>query len=211
MITIAIAPTANNNNGNHFTYLGVLKLDETVQTLPVVFTRQPASLQVEAWQPATFSAAVSGSAPYYPQWTSNGIPIPGATSLTYTLPVAATNMSGAVFALTVTNAISQAQSSNAVLTVVPQAPPGVVGGELLFDFGTSGAATSHGPAPQDPVYYWNNVTAEIGGVAGAQVANLVTADNTPTGIKLVIVSRFNAANENGALASTLYPSNAVRD
>jgi len=92
----------------------------------------------------------------------------------------------------------------------------VTGGEIrpqaiLLDFGASATPTGTGPSPDDPANAWNNVTDSIGAAVGAQVRNLVTTENAPTGISLVILSRFNGANTNGTLASTQFPADATRD
>ena len=82
---------------------------------------------------------------------------------------------------------------------------------LLFDFGSASTPTANGPAPDDPANFWNNVTDGIGKTVGGQLSDLVTTDNVPTGISLVILSRFNGANTNGTLASELFPQGATRD
>lgn len=209
-ILVSLAPTANNNNANHFTYLGVMKVEATLPQQPIAFTLEPVSQRVVAGQSVTFSAAVQGTPPYFIQWTSNGVPIAGASALSYTLPLVTTNMSGALFAVTVSNSFSGLTSSNALLTVIPDtAPP--VAQALLFDFGAVGTTTEHGAAPDDPANYWNNVTVTLGSSPTGQLLNLVDTRNTPTGIGLVMVSRFNSVNENGTQSSTLYPSDATRD
>jgi len=82
---------------------------------------------------------------------------------------------------------------------------------LLFDFGSSSTPTASGPSPDDPANFWNNVTDGIGKTVGGRLSDLVTADNVPTGISLVILSRFNGANTNGTLASEQFPPDATRD
>ncbi len=82
---------------------------------------------------------------------------------------------------------------------------------LLFDFGSSSTPTTNGPAPDDPVNFWNNVTDSLGATVGGQLSDLVTTDNVPTRIGLVILSRFNGANTNGTLASEQFPQDATRD
>jgi hypothetical protein len=82
---------------------------------------------------------------------------------------------------------------------------------FLFDFGGANT-TVNGAAPaDDPVNFWNNVTTTIGQSATGSLLNLVTTGNTVTGAGLMMLTRFNGANENGTLASTLFPSDATRD
>jgi hypothetical protein len=44
-----------------------------VVTLPPLITQNPASLDVYPGQTAQFSVAESGTAPFFYQWTSNGV------------------------------------------------------------------------------------------------------------------------------------------
>lgn len=81
---------------------------------------------------------------------------------------------------------------------------------FLFDFGGANT-TINGPSPDDPVNYWNNVGLTVGQSNTGQLLNLVTTDNSVTSVGLMMISRFNGANENGTLTSTLYPSDATRD
>jgi len=82
---------------------------------------------------------------------------------------------------------------------------------LLIDFGAWATTTTSGPAPDGPVHFWNNVTDSLGATLGGKLPNLVAVDNAPTGIGLVILSRFNGANSDGTLTSTQFPRNATRD
>ena len=88
---------------------------------PIVFRAHPTNQTVNAGDPVRFEAVVQGSPPYFIHWLSNGVEIPGASQLTYFIPAATTNLNGTRYAVTVSNLVSDAASSNAVLTVVPGA------------------------------------------------------------------------------------------
>lgn len=306
-ITISLAPTENNNNGNHFTYLGVLRIDAKPPQTPLGFTLEPVSRRVAQFEPVTFSAAVTGAPPHFVQWLSNDVAIPGANQFTYTIPVTTLDMSGSLFSVNVSNLAFSITSSNAALRVItdtnppvllpvatsdgmtiiltfnemmdpitagdnfyysvhssagddffPQtaelrpggtnvlltldrvisgefkvtvlpvldlsgnmlAPdsmaagrvPGIEDRVFLLDFGAAGAtATERGPAPDDPLNSWNNVTATIGGSDLGALPNLVTAGGEITDAGLVMVRRFNGANANGTTAPAPFPTDATRD
>jgi hypothetical protein len=80
---------------------------------------------------------------------------------------------------------------------------------LLFDFGAPESATETSTIGE--VRYWNNVPAGIGSLEFEQVPNLLDQEGTPTDVSLEIVARFNSSNENGSVASGLYPATATRD
>jgi hypothetical protein len=82
---------------------------------------------------------------------------------------------------------------------------------FLFDFGAAANTTEHAATPDDPVNYWNNVTDTIGVNPAGQLPNLVTLDNTVTGLGLQMLSRFGGANTAGTTASTLFPTESTRD
>ncbi len=125
-ITISLAPTENNNNANHFTYLGALLIeeDDTPVSEPIVILQEPADQTVLQTRPVTFSVQIQGSPPYTVQWRRNGEPIPEATQVSYTIPSVSLDLNGAAYSVVVSNATSSATSRNAVLTVTPdtQAP-----------------------------------------------------------------------------------------
>jgi len=208
-ISIHLAPTTNNNNAYHFTYLGAMRLEAVPQQEPIVFTQHPASLTVSEFMPAQFTVAVQGTPPYFIQWFSNGVAIPGASQFTYAIPAVTTNMDGTAYFVTVSNLAFGASSSQAILTVMP-AGQNPAARALFFDFGGA-STTAHGPSPNDPLNHWNNVTTAVGSSSTAQLTNLVTAANTLTTVGLVMLSRFNGANENGTLSSPGLPPNATRD
>ena len=80
-------------------------------------TTQPTSDTVEVGQTATFSVTSSGGAPLNYQWSKNGSAISGATSSTYTTPVATLADSGSQFTVKVNNSTGAVTSNAAILTV----------------------------------------------------------------------------------------------
>jgi Immunoglobulin domain/Immunoglobulin I-set domain len=90
--------------------------DLTVTSGPVI-TKQPVSQTVTLGQTATFSVTATGSAPLTYQWSKGGVPIPGATSSTYTTPVTVSGDSGSIFTVTVSNPDGTVTSNPATLTV----------------------------------------------------------------------------------------------
>jgi hypothetical protein len=76
---------------------------------------QPASLTVNSGTSATFKVAATGTSIAY-QWNRNGTAIAGATSASYTIPVATSTNAGA-YTVTVTNTAGSVTSSSATLAV----------------------------------------------------------------------------------------------
>ncbi len=208
-ITIRLAPGTNNNSPNHFTYLNAMRVDAVPQQEPIAFVRHPEDQNVYERQSATFTAAVQGTPPYFIQWLSNGVPVANANSFIYTIPSVTTNMNGAIFVVSVSNLAYSATSSAAVLHVLP-AQQNPFSKSLFFDFGGS-STTSMGPSPDDPLNQWNNVTTAVGASSIGSLTNLVTGENGATTIGLVMLSRFNGANDNGTTASPWLPPDATRD
>jgi hypothetical protein len=125
-ITISLAPTANNNNGNHFTYIGVLKIDAIPPQTPLTFTLEPVNTRAIEFESATFTSAVDGPPPYFIQWYSNDVAIPDANQFTYTIPLATLDMDGAFYSVSVSNLAFGVTSSNALLRVVNDTEPPTV-------------------------------------------------------------------------------------
>jgi hypothetical protein len=85
--------------------------------LPPSISLQPADTTVNVGRPASFATKATGELPLSYQWAKNGQPIAGAIRPTYRTPPTTTEDNGAAFAVTVTNNLGSATSSNAILTV----------------------------------------------------------------------------------------------
>ena len=78
---------------------------------------QPANQTVTAGQTATFSVTAAGTTPFSYQWQKGTTAISGATSASYTTAPTTTAESGSQFGVVVSNAIGNATSNAATLTV----------------------------------------------------------------------------------------------
>jgi hypothetical protein len=85
-------------------------------------TAQPSNQTVTAGQTATFSVTALGTTPFSYQWQKGTSTITGATSASYTTPVTTTADSGSQYSVVVSNAIGNATSNAATLTVNPAQP-----------------------------------------------------------------------------------------
>jgi WD40 repeat protein len=86
---------------------------------PLAITQQPASLTVNAGQPATFAVAATGTGPLSYQWSKAGWTISGATQATYSASdVQASDQGG--YTCTISNSSGSVNSNAATLTVLGQ-------------------------------------------------------------------------------------------
>jgi glucose/arabinose dehydrogenase len=94
----------------------IFRIQYTGNQAPQI-TQQPASQTVAAGQPVTFTVGASGSpAPAF-KWQRNGVDIPGATSVNYTIASVSAADTGARFRAIATNPAGSATSAEAILTV----------------------------------------------------------------------------------------------
>jgi hypothetical protein len=84
---------------------------------PPSVTTQPASVNVTVGQTATFSVAVTGTAPLSFQWQKNAMAISGATSSTYTTPPTTAADNRALFTVMISNSAGSITSSAGTLNV----------------------------------------------------------------------------------------------
>ena len=83
---------------------------------PPAITTPPANATTTVGGSASFSVAVSGTAPLTYQWLFNGAPINGATSSTYSISSATASQAGN-YSVTASNAAGSVTSTNVSLTV----------------------------------------------------------------------------------------------
>lgn len=91
------------------------RLNAIAGGLPAI--TNPTNVSIIVGQNAVFTVAVTSATPYTIQWYRNGVLIPGATALSYTLTNAQLTDSGSSFNAVATNAAGNVSSLPASLTV----------------------------------------------------------------------------------------------
>jgi hypothetical protein len=125
-ITVALTPGSNNNNGNHFVYIGVLKLSLSTAPVPVVLTSEPQDTIVHAGDPVTFTVGVQSPQPYTIQWKKDGAAIPNANQAAYSIPAAGVELDGSKYSVSVTYLGTVVTSREASLRVTTDTTPPTV-------------------------------------------------------------------------------------
>ncbi len=118
-IMISIAPTDNNTNGNHFTYLGVLQVSAVPQTAGVTILEHPESATITELDPVSFSVTALGEPPLTVQWFRDGEAVAEATELSWAVDAVPLAWDGSEITVTVSNANDSATSQIATLQVNP--------------------------------------------------------------------------------------------
>ncbi len=196
LASYTIPKTSMSDNGAQISVevkntLGGITSDNAMLTVlrrPPGITKPPANATVIEGQAATFTVEASGTLELFYKWQKNGIPIPGATSQSYTTPPTVFADNGALFSCIVSNPADTVTSQNGVLTVI-RAPvftnaltaTGNVG--TLFSFNLTASGTTpitFGASPLPTGLSLNTGTGLISGTpsaVGVIVANL-TATNS---------------------------------
>ena len=94
------------------------RLTPVGNTLPVILA-PPGSLGVMEGAPATFAVTIGNLDPLTCRWQQNGVDIPEATNLSYTLPAVSMTNNGNTFRCILSNPVGTVISANALLTVTP--------------------------------------------------------------------------------------------
>jgi len=89
---------------------------------PIGIVQHPASQTVSEGGVASFNVGVTGTPPYFFQWLTNGVAVPGATNQTYSF-IASCGDDNATLTVSVSNLCGNASSAPAVLTILPITPP----------------------------------------------------------------------------------------
>jgi len=142
-----------------------------------VITTQPISLSVASGKSASFSVAVSGTAPFSYQWSRNGAAILGANAATYTVSSADSTNAGS-YAVRVSNAAGSVNSSTAVLSVA--SAPLIVTQPISLTIYSGKPATFSVVASGSGVlsYQWYKGTKLISGATSASytIASVTSSD-----------------------------------
>lgn len=88
----------------------------TVAVRPSI-TSQPTNQVVGLGESATFSVTAAGTAPLLYQWYKNAVPIPGATSPSYTTPPLQLMDIGTIFSVVVRNVAGEVSSASAAVLI----------------------------------------------------------------------------------------------
>ena len=153
-----------------------------VLTPVVIIGTEPQDQAVVASASATFSVTAIGSGPIDYQWSTNGMPIVGATSATYTTPPTSSADNGTSYSVTVANSVNGFTSSPAILTVAsaPIAPTIVIQPQYISVSQGNTASfyvTAAGTAPLS--FQWSKNGQPIVGATSSTYTTLPTtlADN----------------------------------
>lgn len=129
-ITITGIKTSAANDGVGVAGLQLVQVSGSaygVNTNPCSITANPVSTLALAGNPVTFTVGASG--PYKVQWKTNGVDIPGAINLTYTLTTSVAD-NGKAFSAVVYNNVNTNTSTAAILEVDAPTPPVLTQGFL---------------------------------------------------------------------------------
>lgn len=145
-------------------------LTVTVAIIPPAITQQPVSDTVNVGQTATFTVAASGSVPLSYQWQKNEVNIGGATSASYTTPLATSGDNGSAFRCVVSNAAGSVTSTQAILTVTTAIIPPAITQQPVSDTVNVGqtatfSVVASGTAPLS--YRWQKNGSNISGATSA--------------------------------------------
>src|SRR6266853_492515 len=172
-------------------------------------TTQPAGQTVSAGQTASFSVAVTGSAPLSYQWHKNGVLISAATSSTYATPAATSSDNGAQFTVLVSNMAGSANSNAATLTVnaAPVAPSittqpasQTVSAGQTASFNVAATCT----APLS--YQWNRNGTAISGATSSSYTIPVTTSADSGAQFTVVVTNIAGSVTSSAATLTVNPA-----
>jgi hypothetical protein len=178
----------------------------TVNTalVPPSITAQPISQTVTAGQTASFSVAVTGTAPLTYQWRKNAVAITGATSSSYTTPATTSSDNGAQFSVVVSNSAGSVTSSAATLAVNAALVPPSITAQPTSQIVTAGQTATFnvaatGTAPLG--YQWQKNGTVISGANSASYTTPATTSSDNGAQFNVVVS--NTAGSVTSNAATL--------
>src|SRR5205807_519983 len=144
------------------------------------------------------------------QWQKNGANITGATSASYTTPVATTADSGSTFAVVVSNSAGTATSSAATLTVNAAAVAPTITTQPASQTVTAGqmasfAVVARGTAPLN--YQWQkNGSAITGATSATYTTPLTTTGDNGTQFSVLVSNSAGSVTSNTATLRVNVPA-----
>jgi uncharacterized delta-60 repeat protein len=188
--------SVNNTNVN---YLARLYGD----LYPPEFSSQPRSVNTNVGANVTFSAQVSNPTTTSFQWEKDGVDIPGATDMSYSLFKVQLADAG-TYSVFVTDEIGGTTSSNAVLQV--GIPPAITSQPISLTVTQGQSATFAVGATGQPLNYaWYDNGAPVAGQTNATLL-FAAVDPTNAGTYTCKVSNFlGAVTSTGAVLNVLFP------
>ncbi len=116
-ILLVLWSTENNNALPTTFYVDDVTVNATLPFVLPAFSTQPANKAITVGQTATFNVTAVGTPTPALQWRKNGVNIPGATSSSYTTPVATYPDNNTKYTVVATNSGGSKTSNEATLTV----------------------------------------------------------------------------------------------
>jgi hypothetical protein len=198
--TVAVSNTAGSVTSNAAT------LTVNAAAVAPSITTQPASQTVTAGQTASFSVAVTGTAPLSYQWQKNGVNIAGATSSNYTTPATTTSDSGSMFGVVVSNSAGTVTSAAAALTVNAATVAPSITTQPTSQTVTAGQTASFsvaatGTAPLS--YQWQKNGVNIAGATSSNYTTPATTTSDSGSMFRVVVSNSAGTVTSAAAALTV--------
>ena len=180
-------------------------LTVTIPPTPPSITGQPQNQTVSQGGSATFTVAANGTPPLYYQWSLYGTNLPNGTSSSYTCANAQPTNAGP-YSVVVSNTLSTATSSNALLTVI--VPPTITT-QPLSQTATQGTSVTFTVAASGGTpfsYQWQFNSSNISS-ATASSYTLANVQLTNAGSYSVVVSNLaGAATSSNATLTVTIPT-----
>lgn len=175
----------------------------------ISITAQPENQIVTAGQSATFRVTGFGADILSYQWWKNGTAISGATSATYTTPVAVVTDSGSKFSAVIRDSAGSLTSDSATLTVNAAAtPPAITAQPSAQTVVVGQAATFSVTASGTPqlAYQWMKNGGAIGGATSASYTTPPTGTINSGNQFSVVVSNASGSVTSSVATLTVKPT-----
>ena len=165
---------------------------------PPSIVAQPQPVTVSAYDTASFSVTATGTGPLSYQWAYNGTPVAGANTTTLTITNITQSDLGA-YAVSVTNALGAATSSNAVLSMYPYLNSPF--GGLVTDWGYTNTLSVSAWGSGPLTYQWFD--------NGIAIRNATNSMLTLTSIQLTNAGLYSVVVNNPLGSVTNTPAQVV--